>query len=282
MLKTFFRIMKQSGHIIQKEELKLEYFTHGEGTDVVICLHGHGRSAKDFNFIQKDNLRVISINLFFHGKSEYPLNRIEKNTLKSEEFASLFKALLDQEKVDQFHLFAFSQGGRFTLCTLPFIADRVKTLTLISPDGMDNMSFYNWSSRQGWARALFRRWERNPEKLKYLSSVASKIGLMRPKVKNFVKEFTSSKKTFIRASRTWRGFRNLQPSPKKTGELIKQYQIPFTIIMGSYDQVIRPKQAYAFVKKCDLENVVVEIQNGHNFFKESSINKFKQLLPFLQ
>ena len=267
--------------ILEYRNFKQQYFIHGEGDETVVCLHGHGRSAQDFDFIKKKGLKVIALNLFFHGKSEYPEDRIENNPITANEFRDLFLELLRIEKISDFHLFAFSQGGRFTLCTLPYIAKRVKTLTLISPDGMDNNSFYNWSSRQGWARALFRRWEKDPSRLRHLSTLALKFGIMRPKVRTFVNQFTSSKKDFLRASRTWRGFRMLKPDPIKIGNVIRKNKIPFVIIMGSYDQVIRPKQAYRFEEKCGLKDVVREIPNGHNFFKESSINKFIHLLPFL-
>jgi pimeloyl-ACP methyl ester carboxylesterase len=262
-------------------ELTLEYYVYGDGPTDVICLHGHGRNAKDFEFIASPEKRVISIHLFFHGNSKFPEQRIESEPLTSDEFLEIFGKLLKIEKVDRFHLLAFSQGGRFSLCLLPVLADQIITLTLIAPDGMDNNSFYNWSSRQKWARNLFRRWEKDPKHLTKISRIASRLGLMRPKVRSFVDEFAANEMSFKRASYTWRGFRNLLPNPKRIGETIREKNIPFLIIMGSFDQVIRPKQAYAFEKRCGLKGHVVEVENGHNFFKSSSINKFVHLLPFM-
>lgn len=266
---------------IQVDELILEYYIYGQGAVNVICLHGHGRTVHDFEFITSPSRRVIAIHLFYHGNSYFPEDRIEKKPLQSSEFLNIFNKLLIEESIDKFHLFAFSQGGRFSLCILLVFWKYILTLTLISPDGMDNNSFYNWSSRRKLARMLFKRWENNPKKLKHLSTIAVKIGLMRPKVKSFVDEFSGNTNTFKRASLTWRAFREIQPDPELIGKTIKNHHIPFRIIMGSYDQVIRPKQAYAFEKKCGLTGHVIEIQNGHNFFKTSSINKFRHLLPFM-
>lgn len=266
---------------IEHNNLILEYFIFGEGSTDVICLHGHGRTANDFEFIGSETRRVISIHLFYHGNSYFPEERIESKPLQAEEFIQLFKKLLKTELVKKFHLFAFSQGGRFSLSMLPFFWKNILSVTLISPDGMDNNSFYNWSSRRKLARMLFKSWENNPKKLKRLSQIAVKLGLMRPKVKSFVDDFTNSKVKFKRASLTWRAFREIQPDPKVIGEIIRDKHIPFRIIMGSYDQVIRPQQAYAFEKKCGISGHVVEIKNGHNFFKPTSINKFRHLLPFL-
>ena len=262
-------------------ELTLEYYIFGSGSTDIICLHGHGRTANDFEFIASETRRVIAVHLFYHGHSTFPEDRIEKNPLRKEEFFRLFSILLEQESISEFHLFAFSQGGRFSLCLLPVYWKLILTITLISPDGMDNQSFYNWSSRRKWARLLFKRWENNPRKLKYISKLALRLGLMRPKVKSFVDEFSGNKASFKRASLTWRAFREIQPDPKLVGKTINEHSIPFKIIMGSYDQVIRPKQAYAFEKKCGLNGHVIEIKNGHNFFKPTSINKFRHLLPFM-
>jgi len=262
-------------------DLSLEYLVYGKGEIDVVCLHGHGRNADDFSFIASHSRRVISIHLFYHGNSIFPVERIETSPLQLEEFLKLFNHLLIQENIQLFHLFAFSQGGRFSLCLTPTFAERIISLTLIAPDGMDNQSFYNWSSRQKWARILFVHWEKNPRKLHTISNLAVRLRLMRPKVGSFVKEFSSNEQSFTRASKTWRAFREIQPNPKEIGETIRRYEIPFRIIMGKYDQVIRAKQAYAFEKKCGLNNTIIEVPNGHNFFKKSVINKFVHLLPFM-
>lgn len=267
-------------NLLEQRSIKLEYLVYGEGNDVVICLHGHGRPAEDFSFLEKVDRKVISLRLFYHGNSYFPEDRIEKRPLRTEEFVELFNLLLDHESVENFHLFAFSQGGRFTLSVIPFFADRINTVTLIAPDGMDNNSFYNWSSRQKWARALFRKYEKNPTRLFKVSKIAVKLKLMRPKVRAFVDEFASDAETFKRASLTWRAFRNVQPRNNKIKKALKEHSIPLLIIMGSYDQVIRPKQAYMFAEKIGYTNCVVEVPNGHNFFKPSAIPRFKDLLPF--
>ena len=150
--------MNQSPEIkeIRLGELQLEYYVYGDGQEKVICLHGHGRSAKDFAFLSDPNRTVISVHLFFHGNSFFPSERIESSPLNLKETVEIFSLLMKTEMIDLFHLFAFSQGGRFALCLLPVFSSRIKSLTLISPDGMDNGSFYNWGSRQWWARKLMQ------------------------------------------------------------------------------------------------------------------------------
>jgi pimeloyl-ACP methyl ester carboxylesterase len=268
-------------NLISINNLQLEYYVFGEGEEVVICMHGHGRTARDFEFLEAANRKIISIHLFHHGNSIFPESRIENNPLRTEEFVELFELIVKEEAITKFHLLAFSQGGRFALCLLPFISKNLLSFTLIAPDGMDNHSFYNWSSRQKWARSLMKSFESNPNRLIRLSKIAYKLRLMRPKVRDFVHEFSANKKLITQASATWRTFRLLLPNNKAISKAIKTNKIPFLIIMGEYDQVIRPKQAYQFAKKIRIPDCVIEINNGHNFFKKSSINKFVGLLPFI-
>lgn len=267
---------------IEYKTFSLSYQVFGEGREVVLCLHGHGRSSDDFHFLENKNVRVISLDLFFHGTSTIPLNRVDSNPVKWDEILPVFENLLAQEKVESFHILAFSQGGRFALLLLESLPDRIRTFTLLAPDGLNNKSFYNWSSRQQFFRMLFHRWQTKPEKLQRLADFSVKMKLMRPKVRDFVYHFSSNPDTMLRASQTWMAFRKLQPTPSKTGEIVRKFKIPFTIIMGKYDQVIRPQQALLFLKNAGLPEKIVEIENGHDFFKPVSIERFLPFLPFLE
>lgn len=264
--------------IIQLGDLRLEYFVKGDGPQTVICLHGHGRTVDDFTFLQREGRKWVALHLFYHGKSHFPEERIEHNPLSTEEFVSIFKLLLETENISQFHFVAFSQGGRFTLASIPYFGDNIQSVSLISPDGMDNNSFYNKTSRRKWARRLFAHLEDQPQKFIRYAAIAKSMRLMRPKVFAFVEKFAADPVTFKRASLTWRGFRMVQPNEEAIAKTLEEKQIPFKIVMGTYDQVIRPLQAYAFTKRIRQSKSVVEIPCGHNFFKKENIEKFKDLL----
>jgi pimeloyl-ACP methyl ester carboxylesterase len=267
---------------IEYTDFKLSYQEFGVGNETVICLHGHGRSSDDFHFLAQKNVRVISIDLFFHGESLALENRITNNPISWSEIQPIFEKLFKEEKIDQFHVLAFSQGGRFALLLLEHLPERIQSCTLLAPDGLNNKSFYNWSSRRRFFRSLFVLWHKKPEKLQNLANIAVKLKMMRPKVRDFVHHFSSDPETMKRAANTWMAFRKLQPNPIKTGEIIRSFPIEFNIIMGKYDQVIRPIQAKIFLKNAGLPEEIIEIENGHDFFKPSSIEKFIDYLPFLK
>jgi pimeloyl-ACP methyl ester carboxylesterase len=251
--------------------VKIEYFTIGTGSETVVCLHGHGRSVSDFTFLSKENRRLILLVLPFHGKSHFPEERIEENPISTQEFNELFEKILDKENVSIFHFVAFSQGGRFVLSLIPYQKHKIKSVYLISPDGMDYHSFYNRKSRKKWARKLFTRWENNPERFIRWASFVNKLGFIRPKVYSFIQKFAADKETFKRASMTWRGFRNINADLRQIDESISAHHFPFFVIMGKYDQVIRTRQAVRFLEKLNRPESLIEIECGHDFFKEKNI-----------
>ncbi len=266
--------------IINYEDLQLEYFVKGTGPNVIFCMHGHSKSPYDFEFLANENRTIISLHLFYHGNSHFPESRIEKNPLQVHEFKALIDLLLEREKVEKFHTLAFSQGGRFVLSILPLYAPRIISVQLISPDGMDNNSFYNRTSRKKWARKLFSSWESNPKSIMKFAYIGKKLRLVRPKVYQFMENLTANPETFQRASKTWRGFRFVQPDEAEISKALENYKIPFKIIMGKFDQVIRPAQAYSFAKRIKQESRIIEIDCGHDFFNDKYRAMLENVLVF--
>ena len=105
--------------------------------------------------------------------------------------------------------------------------------------------------------------------------------MLRPKVRDLVYHFTSDKESLHRAFSSWMAFRKLQPDPIKIGEEVRSNHLSITLIMGKYDQVIRTKQAKLFFKNAGLPENIIEIENGHDFFKPGAVEKFMKHLPFL-
>ncbi|MDD2984064.1 MAG: alpha/beta hydrolase [Crocinitomicaceae bacterium] len=266
---------------IQHGEFSLSYTSFGEGEKVVLCLHGHGKSAEDFLFLEGSDVRVVSVNLFFHDKSVFPEDRIEQNPVEWNEIQGVFEKLFEAEKMSSYHILAFSQGGRFAFLLLEHTPKRIETFTLLAPDGLNNQSFYNWSSRQKYFRKLTTTFGKHPEKLQKTAKVLTQMKMMRPKVRDLVYHFTAEKESLHRAFSSWMAFRKLKPNPIKIGESVRENHVSITLIMGKYDQVIRTKQAKIFFKNAGLPENIIEIENGHDFFKAGAVEKFIKFLPFL-
>ena len=267
-----------NSHVIEINQVAIEYFVEGVGKNTLICFHGHGRPVEDFLFLTKTDQKLILIVLPHHGKSKFPIDRIERQPLSITEFNSIFAKILEEEAVQHFHFIGFSQGGRFVLSILPFYRERVQSVHVISPDGMDPMSFYNRTSRMRLARLLFEKWEGAPKSFIRLAKFGFNLGLVRPKVFAFIELFAGSKVQFQRASRTWRGFRNIQPDFNAIIDSLNSNKIYFKVIMGKYDQVIRTQQAIDFLEKLGYPQALIEIECGHDFFKKSNLLRLKDAI----
>ena len=257
-------------YLIREGNITIEYYVEGSGQNTLVCFHGHGRQVEDFLFLAKKDRKLLLIVLPHHGKSRFPVERIENQPLKIEEFNSIFTKILEKEAINHFHFIGFSQGGRFVLSLLPLYKDRLKSVHVISPDGMDPMSFYNRTSRLRLARLLFQKWERSPKSFIRIAKFAFKLGLVRPKVFAFIELFAGNQEQFQRASRTWRGFRNIKPDFNAISSSLNANKIYFKVIMGKYDQVIRTQQAVQFLKQLGFAEALIEIECGHDFFKEGN------------
>lgn len=257
-------------YLIREGNITIEYYVEGSGQNTLVCFHGHGRQVEDFLFLAKKDRKLLLIVLPHHGKSRFPVERIENQPLKIEEFNSIFTKIIEKEAINHFHFIGFSQGGRFVLSLLPLYKDRLKSVQVISPDGMDPMSFYNRTSRLRLARLLFQKWERSPKSFIRIAKFAFKLGLVRPKVFAFIELFAGNQEQFQRASRTWRGFRNINPDFNAISSSLNANKIYFKVIMGKYDQVIRTRQAVQFLKRLGFAEALIVIECGHDFFKEGN------------
>jgi hypothetical protein len=48
--------------------------------------------------------------------------------------------------------------------------------------------------------------------------------------------------------------------------------------MGKYDQVIRTQQASQFLEQLGFPEALIEIECGHDFFKESNLFRLKKAI----
>lgn len=262
------------------QDICLAYEVYGNGPNVIVALHGHSKSPNDFEFLATSENKVISVHLFHHQHSEFPENRIHKNPLKEEEFDALFQQILAEEKVEQFHLIGFSQGGRFALKIFEIHPQAVRSFTLLSPDGIDLKGFYDRASHHRSKLKLMEFFEKKPHLLLSTLKLVRRFRSIHPKVLDLASDFTQSKERMIQASRTWRNFRNIQTPPIVFGQLVNRFKTPVQIIMGRYDGIFPPKIAERFFKEAFLDLKPTLIDCGHDFFKEEVKELYRHLLPF--
>ena len=272
--------MERNIESVTLDDLKLSYEVYGEGNTVILCFHGNGRSAEDFKFLARKTRKIISVHLFLHGYSTFSPSRIHEDLITAKDVEKLLEKLLTKEKVEYFHWVAYSQGGRFTLSAFPAFADRVRSLFLIAPDGMDDKNFYSWTQRQWWTRKLFKRWVEKPEELMTLSRGLAKGRIIHPKIVDFLDFYTSDPGKLEMAYKTWSAFRNLRPSNEEVKNTLAKNDIHFNVIVGDYDRIITSKSATQFLGKIDQSDALKTMPFGHDIFKPHIEKELLALMPF--
>lgn len=258
---------------ISHKDLKLEYLDFGKGEQTVICFHGHGKSAEDFLFLADKGVRVISFNLFLHGNSTFNEKRISKNLIQVSDVEKLLENLLHQEKIKEFHLVAYSQGGRFVLSILPLFFKRVLSLHLLAVDGLNDKNFYSWSQRRWWARKLFKRWTKKPSELIGIAHFLARTKVIQPKIVDFLKYYAEDKNKLQLAFRTWSAFRGLRPDTDLLKHTLSDKSKRFKLIMGKHDQIITVKSGKKFLKAIHRKDALITLDCGHDFFREDAQEK---------
>ena len=267
-----------SSNRVKLDDMYLHYLVYGSGKEVIVCFHGHGKSAEDFSFLASEKRKVISISLFLHGNSTFSNDRIDRRLITSNDVEKLLEKIFTEEKVRNFHLVAYSQGGRFALTIIPSFSNRIKTINLLAVDGLNDNNFYSWSQRRWWARKLFKRWVHRPKELVYIARILAKLKLIHQKLVDFINFYAIDKEKIKLAYQTWSAFRALRPNEKELTKALNQNTIPFQLIIGKYDKIITKDSAEKFLTRIDQSAALTIVPIGHDFFHPEAIKLIKPKL----
>jgi pimeloyl-ACP methyl ester carboxylesterase len=166
-------------------DITLEYLTIGEGSDVILCLHGFGRNAEDFAIFEsllQPNQRILAVNLLAHGNSIFPATRISRKPLTKEEWSTVIAALLQSLNIERFHLAGYSMGGRMAMVLMEQMPEKIKSLILLAPDGLKINWIYRFVSETKLGRILYRSIIENPNWILRIVDFLRLIRLLLPKI----------------------------------------------------------------------------------------------------
>src|ERR1035437_5613420 len=104
-------------HCLKYKDYKMRCQVFGNGAKTMLAFHGFGRDGDDFKVLEPSlgrAYRIISFDLFYHGKSDSPMN-VEAINLSIEDLKVMINGFLLENNIERFSLLAYSLGGRISL-----------------------------------------------------------------------------------------------------------------------------------------------------------------------
>jgi len=265
------------------DDLQLEYLEMGSGHEVIICLHGFGREASDFETFKsllQPNQRLVAINLFAHGRSVFPKNRLNKDPLLVEEWCAIIKQLMNTLHISRFHLMGYSMGGRIAMVMMQHMPDCIRSLTLIAPDGLKVNMLYRFVSETALGRVIFRRIIRNPKWLLQLADIFKVLRIMNDKLHRFVYVQLESEVKRQLVYDVWLTHRKFFPELSALASHIQKKHTPLVLIFGAYDAVIPPRLATKLTRYFTIKPQLHITASGHLLLTQETVQLLAQEQPW--
>ncbi len=264
--------------IFEHAPYALEYIRFGEGAYPLICFHGYGRKAEDFAFLLphlRSDVTLYCFNLFGHGRSHYPEDRIERSSISKSEWADIFETFLDAIGAEKAFIAGYSLGGKTALCLMEKLPERIEGVMLFAPDGMQGFPWYKWASRIPPVRRLIKRQVRRPSLLFATVRILYKLGFIKLRVKSFLEQHTRTGTQRKAVYKIWSMHRDLNPHISHILRNIQRYSIETHMILGRYDPVIRPERVDRAGMRDERQIHEHIVPKGHLLLDSDSITALK-------
>ncbi len=229
----------------------------------MLAFHGYGQSSAYYEPMEQalgNDYTIYAFDLFFHGNSDLHKNYLP---LTKEYLAGMILHFLEKEGIENFALMGFSMGGKFALSLVEQMPERVQELYLIAPDGIKTSFWYNIATYPGWMQQLFKRTVLKPNLFFKLLDALHKYNMVHKSLIRFARYQMDSTEKRLRVYRSWIGFRELSFDIRKIVKLLNKYNVPVTMFLGEYDQIIESKRVGVFVKSLDQGELII-LKTGHS------------------
>ncbi|TAH21403.1 MAG: alpha/beta hydrolase [Cytophagales bacterium] len=258
--------------LIKKENYQLACQIFGSGDSKLLAFHGYGQENSIYQNIAPafPNHTIYSIDLFFHGKSEW------HDGLDSLNFAyweKIIKDFMFENQIDTFDLLGFSMGGRIALITASLFATKVQMLYLLAPDGIEINAWYRVATKFSSLQHIFKYFTHSETNIyKKVVKNLGKYGLVHKTVLKLAETEMATPKKRRRVYQTWMLYRFLEIERKKLAEIFNKHQVGVKIFLGKYDRLIHIQTVKSFTHL--LEKSEIEILDcGHHKLVQAVMEK---------
>ncbi len=252
-------------------DYKMAYKEFGNGDNVLFAFHGFGRDADDFKIIEPSlgaAFRIVSFDLFYHGRSDSPENPEQSNYLDID-----LKEMIDQyllkNNIKTFSLLGYSLGGRICLKLIELYPDKIENAFLFAPAGLNESWTYDAIIGTKLGRWLFKNFITNPKPFFIILKTLKSLGLINNSVYKFFHLQLDTEKKRLKVYDTHLFYRHIIPQWKIVIEHINNEKMNFHLFFGRHDTIIPPSIGKRFIRKIHQKKSLHILESGHHLLKDS-------------
>ncbi|MGC4022826.1 MAG: alpha/beta hydrolase [Cyclobacteriaceae bacterium] len=241
---------------------RLFYYKYGEGKKFIFLFHGFGQDHRSFEpWVErlKEEYTLISVDLFFHGLSDW----IEERTLEKSDWKEILQLIFQKENIEKFDVGAFSLGGKFALATYELFPERINKMTLVAADGVKINFWYKVATYPWIVRKLFKRIVTKPDFFFGLVSFLKSFGIVDKSLLRFAQSQMDTEEKRKRVFNSWVYFRHLQFDIQKIASIFNVVSSELVVIVGKFDKVVPLKMMKPLADGVKDKQIHV-LETGHN------------------
>ncbi len=236
--------MKKKTHSLsfQNKSFKVvEWSKSDNPTELILCLHGFGRSPEDFETFAhelKDHERMVAIGFWSHEGSDSFTPQELKEALCFDAWVAQFLFILNHYGVEKCRLLAYSMGGRLGLMLIQHAGEKITSAKFLASDGLTRNKLYAFTVGTWLGRKIANGLKKNGNVVIHLARLLKNLKLLPVKLFRFVEFYMHERKVREQVFDVWMGYRHCYPEMKLIAQSIEQNKIPTEFIFGKHDVII--------------------------------------------
>ena len=236
--------MNQKSYFLsfQNKSFKVvEWSKSDSATELILCLHGFGRSPEGFETFAhelKDHERMVAIGFWSHEGSDSFTQQELKEGLSVESWVEQFRFILNYYGVEKCRLLAYSMGGRLGLMLLQHAGEKITSAKFLASDGLTRNKLYAFTVGTWLGRKIANGLKKNGNVVIHLARLLKNLKLLPVKLFRFVEFYMHERSMREQVFDVWMGYRRCSPEMKLIAQAIEQNKIPTEFIFGKHDVII--------------------------------------------
>lgn len=219
----------------------VEWSISDNPTELILCLHGFGRSPEDFDSFAhslKDNERLVAIGFWSHKDSDSFTTEELKEGLPAETWVAQFHFILNHYGVEKCKLLSYSMGGRLGLMLIQHAGEKISSAQFLASDGLTRNKMYAFTVGTWVGRKIANGLKKNGNVVIHLARLLKNLKLLPVKLFRFVEFYMHERSMREQVFDVWMGYRHCYPEMKLIAQSLELNKTPIEFVFGKHDVII--------------------------------------------